>query len=45
VAAVGKASQYDLIVAKGYLESVGLTVQPTDVTNAVLEQLQKSKAA
>ncbi len=43
VAAVGKESQYDLIVAKGYLESVGLTVQPTDVTNAVLERLQKGK--
>jgi len=45
VAAVGKESQYDLIVVKGYLESVGLTVKPTDVTSAVLEQLQKSKAA
>ena len=45
VTAVGKESQFDLIVAKGYLESVGLNVQPTDVTNAVLEQLQKSKAA
>ena len=43
VAAVGKESQYDLIAAKGYLESVGLTVQPTDVTNAVLERLQKGK--
>ena len=43
VAAVGKESEYDLIVAKGYLESVGLTVQPTDVTNAVLERLQKGK--
>ena len=41
IAAVGKESQYDLIVAKGYLESVGLTVQPTDATNAVLERLQK----
>ena len=43
IAAVGKESQYDLIVAKGYLESVGLTVQPTDITNAVLERLQKGK--
>ena len=44
VVAVGKESQYDLIVAKGYLESVGLTVQPADVTNAVLERLQKGIA-
>jgi hypothetical protein len=43
IAAVGKESQYDLIVAKGYLESVGLTVQPTDATNAVLERIQKGK--
>jgi len=43
VAAVGKEGPYDLIAAKGYLESVGLTVQPTDVTNAVLERLQKGK--
>lgn len=44
VAAVGKESQYDLIVAKGYLESVGLAVQPTDVTNTVLEHLSRGKA-
>lgn len=43
VAAFGKESEYDLIVAKGYLEGLGLNVQPTDVTNAVLERLQKAK--
>ncbi|MBW7865895.1 MAG: hypothetical protein GX580_03835 [Candidatus Hydrogenedens sp.] len=41
IAAVGKDSEYDLIVAKGYLESLEIKVQPDDVTAKVLERLQK----
>ncbi len=41
IAAVGKDSEYDLIVTKGYLESLELDVKPDDVTAKVLERLQK----
>jgi hypothetical protein len=45
IQAVGKESQFDLIAAKGYLEGLGLNVQPTDITGTVLERMQKGKSA
>lgn len=44
IAEVGKNSEYDLVVAKGYLESLNIKAAPVDITAAVLERLQKGKS-
>jgi len=39
ISAVGKEQGFDLVVAKGYLESVNIQANPPDITEAVLKKL------
>ena len=39
ISAVGKEEGFDLVVAKGYLESVNIQVNPPDITESVLKKL------